>query len=145
MLSRTFLGYLAVNSTTPVRCLVFAYPVRCQIFPCANAGAVKYLQQRYDLTSWQMRGASAGALVATLAACNVSPDQALICADRLARENGIFERKLGLAGTLHGLSVAKAVMSSKAFIQVEVFAHATRALPGVVWARSGHTWKCHET
>lgn len=59
---------------------------------------MKYLQQRYDLTAWQMRGASAGALVATLAACNVGPDQALICADRLARENGIFERKLGLAG-----------------------------------------------
>ena len=63
-----------------------------------HAGAVKYLQQRYDLKTWQMRGASAGGLVATLAACNVSSDAALDLAHRLAVENGIFERPLGLAG-----------------------------------------------
>ena len=63
-----------------------------------HAGVVKYLQQRYDLTTWQMRGASAGALVATLAACNVDTEMALTVAHRLAVDNGMFARPLGLAG-----------------------------------------------
>ena len=45
-------------------------------------GAVKYLQQQHDLTQWQMRGASAGALVACLAACNVDPQEAYEAAHR---------------------------------------------------------------
>lgn len=52
--------------------------MRWRMFP----GAVKYLQQRHDLTKWQMRGASAGALVACLAACNVDPQEAYEAADR---------------------------------------------------------------
>lgn len=62
-------------------------------------GAVKYLQQRYDIQKWQMRGASAGALVATLAACNVNSDVAFECAHRLSEQHKLFERPLGLAGT----------------------------------------------
>ncbi len=46
------------------------------------AGAVKYLQQMHDLTKWHMRGASAGALVACLAACNVDPQYAYEVANR---------------------------------------------------------------
>lgn len=65
-----------------------------------DAGAVEYLQQRYALSKWQMRGASAGALVATLAACNVNIDTAFECAHRLSVENKLFERPLGLAGRL---------------------------------------------
>ncbi len=63
------------------------------------AGAVKYLQQRFDIQKWQMRGASAGALVATLAACNVDSEVAFECAHRLSEEKKLFERPLGLAGT----------------------------------------------
>ncbi|EIE27184.1 hypothetical protein COCSUDRAFT_45766 [Coccomyxa subellipsoidea C-169] len=61
-------------------------------------GAVKYLQQRFDIERWQMRGASAGALVATLAACNVNSEVAFESAHRLSVENKLFERPLGLAG-----------------------------------------------
>ena len=61
-------------------------------------GVVKYLQQRYDLKTWQLRGASAGALVATLAACNVDTERAFAYAQQLAVDNRIFERRLGLAG-----------------------------------------------
>ena len=64
------------------------------------AGAVKYLQQRFDIQKWQMRGASAGALVATLAACNVDSEVAFECAHRLSAEKKLFERPLGLAGTV---------------------------------------------
>jgi predicted acylesterase/phospholipase RssA len=62
------------------------------------AGAVKYLQQRFDIERWQMRGASAGALVATLAACNVNSEVAFESAHRLSMEHKLFERPLGLAG-----------------------------------------------
>jgi hypothetical protein len=41
------------------------------------AGAVKYLQQRYDLTQVEMAGASGGALAALLAGCDVNADQVL--------------------------------------------------------------------
>ncbi|BDA50930.1 probable 1-acylglycerol-3-phosphate O-acyltransferase Pnpla3 [Coccomyxa sp. Obi] len=68
------------------------------IFFWWEIGAVKYLQQRFDIHKWQMRGASAGALVATLAACNVDSEVAFECAHRLSMEHKLFERSLGLAG-----------------------------------------------
>ena len=40
-------------------------------------GVVKYLQQHFDLSKVQLRGASAGGLVATLCACNVDPERAV--------------------------------------------------------------------
>lgn len=45
-----------------------------------------------------MRGASAGALTATLAACSVNVDKAFDCAQRLAQEHRLFERSIGLTG-----------------------------------------------
>ena len=45
-----------------------------------------------------MRGASAGALTATLAACSVNVDKAIDCAQRLAQEHRLFERSIGLTG-----------------------------------------------
>ncbi|CAL5223367.1 g5872 [Coccomyxa viridis] len=68
------------------------------IFFWWQLGAVKYLQERHDLTRWQMRGASAGGLVACIAACNVDPEKAYEAAHRISEENKLFERPLGLAG-----------------------------------------------
>ena len=62
------------------------------------AGIIKYLEEHYDLTKVEVRGASAGALVATLAACNVEPRRALDLAHSLAVDARIWERKLKLAG-----------------------------------------------
>lgn len=45
-----------------------------------------------------LNGASAGALVAVLLACKVSPKDAVRAAYRLANEAGVFDRPLGLAG-----------------------------------------------
>lgn len=50
------------------------------------------------MANWQMRGASAGALTATLAACKVDMDRAYASAKRLAEEHKLFERALGLTG-----------------------------------------------
>lgn len=71
---------------------------RCHLL---HAGVVKYLQQRYSssMATWQMRGASAGALTATLAACRVNVDSAFDSALRLAEEHRLFERSIGLTGT----------------------------------------------
>ncbi len=38
-------------------------------------GVMKYLAQVYDLSKVEFTGASAGALVAVLTACNVDPDK----------------------------------------------------------------------
>jgi len=53
-----------------------------QTLPACIAGAVEYLAEHYDLKSVQFVGASAGALVATLGACGVSPEVAVACAYR---------------------------------------------------------------
>jgi predicted acylesterase/phospholipase RssA len=66
-------------------------------------GAVKYLQEHYSLDQVQLIGCSAGALVAVLLACGVSPDRALRSAFRLSVENDIWSRKGGLAGIWGGL------------------------------------------
>ena len=63
-----------------------------------RAGIIKYLEEHYDLTKIHVRGASAGALVATLAACNVDPRRALDLAHSLSVDAGLFDRKLKLAG-----------------------------------------------
>ena len=62
------------------------------------AGVVKYLQQHYDLSKVDMVGASAGALMVTLAMCNVDPDTAVQRAYDLAKEKDIWSRRFGLAG-----------------------------------------------
>ncbi len=44
---------------------------------CRQLGVVKYLQQHFDLARVQLRGASAGGLVACLCACSVDPERAV--------------------------------------------------------------------
>lgn len=63
-----------------------------------GVGVIKYLQQHYDLTKVDMVGASAGALMVTLAICNVHPDQAVQRAYDIAKERDIWGRRFGLAG-----------------------------------------------
>lgn len=50
-----------------------------------------------------MVGASAGALIVTLAMCQVDPDKAIQAAYKLAEQHDIWNRKLGLAGIWGGL------------------------------------------
>lgn len=64
----------------------------------SGAGVIKYLQQHYDLTKVDMVGASAGALMVTLAVCNVDPDTAVQKAYEIAKERDIWGRRFGLAG-----------------------------------------------
>ena len=45
-------------------------------------GALEYLMENYDLAKMQFVGASAGALIATIAACNVNPGAAVQSAYR---------------------------------------------------------------
>ena len=47
-----------------------AIPLLLQSCP-GTAGVIKYLIQMYDLSAIEFRGASAGALIACLAACQV--------------------------------------------------------------------------
>ena len=63
-----------------------------------SAGVIKYLQEHYDLSKVDMVGASAGALMVTLAICNVDPDVAVQRAYDLAKEQNIWNRPFGLAG-----------------------------------------------
>ena len=50
-----------------------------------------------------MVGASAGALIVTLAMCKIDPDEAIKTAYQLAEEGNIWNRRLGLAGIWGGL------------------------------------------
>lgn len=68
------------------------------IFFFWQLGVVKYLQEHYDLSRVDMVGASAGALMVTLAMCNVDSDKAVQRAYDLAKEKDIWNRPLGLAG-----------------------------------------------
>jgi hypothetical protein len=63
-----------------------------------QAGAVKALQESCDLDGYSFSGASAGSLSAVFAASGVDMDDAYQSAHRLASENGIWERREGLAG-----------------------------------------------
>ena len=63
-----------------------------------QAGAVKALQESCDLDEYSFSGASAGSLSAVFAASGVDMDDAYRSAHRLASENGIWERREGLAG-----------------------------------------------
>ena len=49
----------------------------CAVCWGRQLGVVKYLQQHFDLSSVQLRGASAGGLVACLCACSVDPERAV--------------------------------------------------------------------
>lgn len=68
-------------------------------------GAVKYLRTlpTVDLMQLPMAGASSGSLVACLSACGVDPQRAVDSAYKLAVDNDIWNRKLGLLGIWGGL------------------------------------------
>ncbi|KAK9806776.1 hypothetical protein WJX72_002404 [[Myrmecia] bisecta] len=68
------------------------------IFFFWQLGVIKYLEEQFDLDKVHMVGASAGALIATLAACNIDPENAIQTAYHIAIESKLFERKLGLLG-----------------------------------------------
>lgn len=61
-------------------------------------GCLRYLHRNFDLSKVQLVGASAGGLIATLAACGVNEDKAVRVAHRLAEEYGVYDRPAGLAG-----------------------------------------------
>jgi len=58
----------------------------------------KYLAENYDLSRCTLVGASAGALAATLCACEVDFEEATQLAYRLAEENNAYTRPMSLAG-----------------------------------------------
>jgi len=60
-----------------------------------KAGVLKYLMQHHDLSSLRLRGASAGALIVALAACEVDIDRAVERAHELAVEYGVYRRYSG--------------------------------------------------
>ncbi|KAL4419027.1 hypothetical protein ABPG77_010014 [Micractinium sp. CCAP 211/92] len=68
------------------------------IFFWWELGCLRYLHRNFDLSKVQLVGASAGGLIATLAACGVDEDKAVRVAYRIAQEYGVFERPGGLAG-----------------------------------------------
>ncbi|KAK9826079.1 hypothetical protein WJX74_010834 [Apatococcus lobatus] len=76
------------------------------IFFFWQQGVTQYLQEHFEMDEVPLIGASAGALVATLAACKVDSETALQVAYRLSLENDLFERPLGLAGIWGQLIVA---------------------------------------
>ena len=53
---------------------------------------LKYLLAHHDLCGVRLRGASAGALIAALAACEVDLDAAVVRAHELAQEHGVYDR-----------------------------------------------------
>eukprot|EP00899_Mesostigma_viride_P018662 jgi/Mesvir1/26798/Mv20565-RA.1 len=61
-------------------------------------GCIRWLCRSYDLTDTRMVGASAGALAATLAACQVDVDAAAALALELAKRAGVWDRPTGLGG-----------------------------------------------
>ena len=61
------------------------------------------MAQRYDLDRVHLRGASAGGLAVTLAACGVSALDAAEAAHALSLQRGIFDRPAGLAGVWGGV------------------------------------------
>ena len=61
-------------------------------------GVCKYLLEYYDLKQCTLIGASAGALISLLTACDVNLDLAVREAYRLSVENDIWNRPAGLAG-----------------------------------------------
>lgn len=61
------------------------------------------MARHYDLSRVRLRGASAGGLAVTLAACGVPAAAALDAAADLADAHGVFDRPLGLAGVWGGI------------------------------------------
>ena len=69
----------------------------------SHPGAIDFISRHYDLSRVAFRGASAGGLVVTLAACGVPADRALASAHDLAVAHDLFDRPLGAAGVFGGV------------------------------------------
>lgn len=61
-------------------------------------GAIEFINAHYNLDAVHLRGASAGGLAVTLAACGVPARAALASAASLAADRALADRRLGLAG-----------------------------------------------
>lgn len=61
-------------------------------------GVMKYIATRYDVTHATLLGASAGGLIAVLAACEVDLDTAVERAYQLSLEYDLWQRPLGVVG-----------------------------------------------
>jgi len=82
---------LIVPASPPAHAPGLAFPGG-GIFFWWQAGAVTALSRRYRLGEMPCVGASAGALTASLAACDVDMNEALDVAVRLAEERGLWTR-----------------------------------------------------
>lgn len=91
---------LAHNPSTPPETPPITSPTLCT--PCA-AGVMSCLNRHFRMSAVPSVGSSAGGLVAILGACDVPPREAVRAAFRLAREAGVYERRLGLLGIWRGL------------------------------------------
>ncbi len=83
-------------------------PQRRPIFHIGGGGIFFWwktgvLRELQGLERFALRGASAGALAATLTACNVDPGAALDREHALALQYRVFERPLGLIGVWGGM------------------------------------------
>ncbi|GBG64521.1 hypothetical protein CBR_g45217 [Chara braunii] len=68
------------------------------IFFYWQLGAARALSRHFDLDKADMAGASAGALAATLAACEVDAEEATKLAFQLSLDNRVWDRPTGLGG-----------------------------------------------
>lgn len=82
--------FLALQNTDGLRC-----------WGCRKAGVLKYLMHHHEMHAVRLRGTSAGALIATLAACNVDLDRAVSAAHDLAQERGVYDRRVHSSATRH--------------------------------------------
>ena len=85
---------LRMRMRHPFACCL-PHPPACSIFFWWELGVLKYLHRHFDLTGVQLVGASAGGLVATLAACGVSEDRAVSAA---AEKQSWVQREQGAVG-----------------------------------------------
>jgi Patatin-like phospholipase len=67
------------------------------------AGAMRAIAQRHSLQELKLQGASSGALIAVLAACDVDFEAAAEAAHRLCVDHDVYARPLGLMGVWGGL------------------------------------------
>jgi hypothetical protein len=85
------LFFCSISSSSPV---LHPSPLPLPLPP----GAIDFISRHYDLSRVAFRGASAGGLVVTLAACGVPAERALTAAHELALVHDLFDRPLGAAG-----------------------------------------------
>ena len=100
LLHRALRQIVLRRSVTPPRNVITVCCPGGGVFFWWQIGAMRELLQAYELPPERvvLSGASAGALAAVLAQCDVDTDAAYNCANRLAEEAGCFSNPLGLCG-----------------------------------------------